>query len=131
MNWRAILIGIVTVLAAALSAEAADYPARPIKLIVPYVAGGPTDVFGRLLAEYLAKDFKQAVVVENKGGAQGAIGAEAVARAEPDGYALLATSGSVIAVNPFLYKKLSYDPARDFRALALVTTVPMVLCVNP
>ncbi len=118
-------------LAAALSAEAADYPARPIKLVVPYVAGGPTDVFGRLLAEYLARDLKQAVVVENKGGAQGAIGAEAVARAEPDGYALLATSGSVIAVNPFLYKKLSYDPARDFRALALVTTVPMVLCVNP
>jgi tripartite-type tricarboxylate transporter receptor subunit TctC len=119
------------VLVAASAGEAAEYPARPIRLVVPYAAGGPTDLFGRTLAEYLAKDLKQPVFVENKPGAQGAIGAESVARAEPNGYTLLATSGSVITVNPFLYKKLAYDPTKDFRMLALVTTVPMVLCVNP
>jgi len=71
------------------------------------------------------------VVVENKGGAQGAIGAEMVAHAEPDGYTLLGTSGSVIILNPLLYKKLSYDPAKELRMLALVTEVPVVLCVHP
>jgi tripartite-type tricarboxylate transporter receptor subunit TctC len=71
------------------------------------------------------------VIVENKGGAQGAIAAEMVAHAEPDGYMMFGTSGSVIVLNPLLYKKLPYDPARDFRMLALVTDVPVVLCVNP
>ena len=111
--------------------SAAEFPARPIKLVIPYAAGGPTDIFGRLLAEYLARDIKQTVVVEDKGGAQGAIGAEMVAHAEPDGYTLLGTSGSVIILNPLLYKKLSYDPAKELRMLALVTEVPVVLCVHP
>ena len=119
------------VIAATPGAGAAEFPARPIKLVVPYAAGGPTDIFGRLLAEYLGKDLKQAVFVENKAGAQGAIGADMVAHAEPDGYTLLGTSGSVIVLNPLLYKKLSYDPAKDFRMLALVTEVPVVLCVHP
>jgi tripartite-type tricarboxylate transporter receptor subunit TctC len=121
----------VAAIAAASDATAAEFPARPIKLVIPYAAGGPTDIFGRLLAEYVARDLKQAVVVENKGGAQGAIGAEMVARAEPDGYTLLGTSGSVIVLNPLLYKKLSYDPAKELRMLALVTEVPVVLCVHP
>jgi tripartite-type tricarboxylate transporter receptor subunit TctC len=124
-------LGIIAAFAAALNAGAAEFPARPIKLVIPYAAGGPTDIFGRLLAEYLSKDLKQAVFVENKAGAQGAIGAEMVAHAEPDGYTLLGTSGSVIVLNPLLYKKLSYDPAKDFRMLALVTEVPVVLCVHP
>ena len=118
-------------LVATSGSRAAEFPARPIKLVIPYAAGGPTDVFGRLVAEYLGKDLKQAVFVENKGGAQGAIGADMVAHAEPDGYTLLGTSGSVLILNPLLYKKLSYDPVRDFRMLALVTEVPVVLCVNP
>jgi tripartite-type tricarboxylate transporter receptor subunit TctC len=123
--------GVLAALVAATGSRAAEFPARPIKLVVPYAAGGPTDIFGRLLAEYLGKDLKQAVFVENKAGAQGAIGAEMVARAEPDGYTLLATSGSVIVLNPLLYKKLSYDPVKDFRILALVTEVPVLLCVHP
>src|SRR6267154_2610844 len=118
-------------IAAAPHAAAAEFPARPIKLVIPYAAGGPTDIFGRLLAEYLGKDLKQAVFVENKGGAQGAIGAEMVAHAEPEGYTLLGTSGSVIILNPLLYKKLSYDPVKELRMLALVTEVPVVLCVHP
>jgi tripartite-type tricarboxylate transporter receptor subunit TctC len=124
-------LGMVAAIVAAPEARAAEFPARPVKLVIPYAAGGPTDIFGRLLAEYLAKDLKQAVFVENKAGAQGAIGAEMVAHAEPDGYTLLGTSGSVIVLNPLLYKKLSYDPAKDFRMLALVTEVPVVLCVHP
>jgi tripartite-type tricarboxylate transporter receptor subunit TctC len=136
MNWRArqALICCFTIVAALVvvtGSEATEFPARPLKLVVPYAAGGPTDTFGRLLAEYLGKDLKQTVFVENKAGAQGAIGAEMVAHATPDGYTLLATSGSVIVLNPLLYKKLSYDPARDFRMLALVTEVPVLLCVHP
>jgi tripartite-type tricarboxylate transporter receptor subunit TctC len=136
MNWGArsaliFCLGLVGAIAAAPDTEAANFPARAIKLVIPYAAGGPTDIFGRLLAEYLGKDLKQAVYVENKGGAQGAIGAEMVARAEPDGYTLFGTSGSVLILNPLLYKKLSYDPAKDFRMLALVTEVPVVLCVHP
>jgi tripartite-type tricarboxylate transporter receptor subunit TctC len=118
-------------LVAARQSSAAEFPTRPIKLVIPYAAGGPTDMFGRLTAEYLGKDLKQAVFVENKAGAQGAIGAEMVAHAEPDGYTLFGTSGSVLILNPLLYKKLSYDPVRNFRMLALVTAVPVVLCVNP
>jgi tripartite-type tricarboxylate transporter receptor subunit TctC len=124
-------LGVVAAIAAAPDAQAAEFPSRPIKLVIPYAAGGPTDIFGRLLAEYLGKDLKQAVFVENKGGAQGAIGAEMVAHAEPDGYTLFGTSGSVIVLNPLLYKKLPYDPVTDFRMLALVTEVPVVLCINP
>src|SRR5882724_5409806 len=121
-------------LAAALVATnvgAAEYPVRPIKLVVPYAAGGPTDVLGRLVADYLGRDLKQATIVENKAGAQGAIGAEAVARAEPDGYTLFVTAASIIVLNPMLYKKLSYDPVKDFRMLALVTDLPVVMEVHP
>ena len=121
----------LTAFAGAADAQAAEFPTRPIKLVIPYAAGGPTDIFGRLVAEYLAKNLKQAVFVENKAGAQGAIGADMVAHAEPDGYTLLGTSGSVIILNPLLYRKLSYDPAKELRMLALVTEVPVVLCVHP
>src|SRR4051794_32639235 len=81
------------------AARAAEYPVRPIKLVVPYAAGGPTDVLGRLVADYLGRDLKQAIVVENKAGAQGAIGAEAVARSEPDGYTLFVSAASIIVLN--------------------------------
>ncbi|MBI5318242.1 MAG: tripartite tricarboxylate transporter substrate binding protein [Bradyrhizobium sp.] len=116
---------------AAPQAGAADYPTRPIKLVVPYAAGGPTDVLGRLVGEYLGRDLKQAVVVENKAGAQGAIGAEAVARSEPDGYTLFVTAASIFVLNPMLYKKLPYDPVKDFRMLALITDLPVVMEVHP
>jgi tripartite-type tricarboxylate transporter receptor subunit TctC len=111
--------------------RAAEFPTRPIKLVVPYAAGGPTDVLGRLVAEFLGRDLKQAVFVENKAGAQGAIAAEAVARSEPDGYTLFVTAASIIVLNPMLYKKLPYDPARDFRMLSLVTDLPVVMEVYP
>ncbi|MCC8947680.1 tripartite tricarboxylate transporter substrate binding protein [Bradyrhizobium sp. Arg62] len=118
-------------LAATLPARAADYPTRPIKLVVPYAAGGPTDVLGRIVGEYLGRDLKQVVVVENKAGAQGAIGAEAVARSDPDGYTLFVTAASIFVLNPMLYKKLPYDPARDFRLLSVITDAPMIMEVHP
>ncbi len=118
-------------MAIAPQARAADYPTRPIKLVVPYAAGGPTDVLGRMVGEYIGRDLKQVVVVENKAGAQGAIGAEAVARADADGYTLLFTAASLFVLNPVLYKKLSYDPVKDFRMLALITDLPVVMEVHP
>ena len=123
------LVAAVTMMIA--DARAADYPTHPIKLVVPYAAGGPTDLLGRLVADFLSKDLKQTVIVENKAGAQGAIGAEMVARAEPDGYTLFTAAASIIVLNPLLYKKLAYDPAKDFRMLALVTDLPVVMEVNP
>jgi len=121
----------VTVLVTTASSNAAEFPARPIRVVVPYAAGGPTDILGRLLADFLGKDLGQAAFVENKPGAQGAIGAETVARADADGYTLLVVAGSMIVLNPLLYKKLSYDPVRDFRMLALITEVPVVMEVHP
>jgi len=124
-------LAIVAAFAATPHANAAEYPTRPIKLVVPYAAGGPTDVLGRLVGEFLGRDLKQTVIVENKAGAQGAIGAEIVARSEPDGYTLFVTAASIIVLNPMLYKKLPYDPARDFRMLALVTDLPVLMEVHP
>ena len=115
----------------ATNAQAAEYPVRPVKLVVPYAAGGPTDVLGRLVADFLARDLKVATVVENKAGAQGAIGAEAVARAEPDGYTLFVAAASIIVLNPMLYRKLPYDPVRDFKMLALITDLPVVMEIHP
>jgi tripartite-type tricarboxylate transporter receptor subunit TctC len=117
--------------AAAANGHAGEFPVRPIKIVVPYAAGGPTDILGRLVGDFLGKELKQLTFVENKPGAQGAIGAEMTARAEPDGYTLLVVAGSMIVQNPLLYKKLSYDPARDFRILALITEVPVVMEVHP
>jgi tripartite-type tricarboxylate transporter receptor subunit TctC len=130
-NWALLCLAFTLWLAARQPSEAADYPTRPIRLVVPYVAGGPTDVQARLFAEYLARDLKQAVFVENKGGAQGAIGAEAVAHGEPDGYTLLFTTSSVILLNPILYKKLAYDPGRELRMLGIISDLPMIMIVHP
>src|SRR5256885_3510212 len=102
MNWRgkaALVFGFVAALAVAPQGQAAEYPTRAIKLIVPYAAGGPTDVLGRMVGEYLGRDLKQPVVIENKAGAQGAIGAEAAARAEADGYTPFFTAASLFALN--------------------------------
>jgi tripartite-type tricarboxylate transporter receptor subunit TctC len=132
LNARSVAICWLAVAALiATKADAAEYPVRPIKLVVPYAAGGPTDVLGRLVADFLGRDLKQATVVENKAGAQGAIGAEAVARAEPDGYTLFVAAASIIVLNPMLYKKLPYDPVSDFKMLALITDLPVVMEVHP
>ncbi|CAN5300970.1 tripartite tricarboxylate transporter substrate binding protein [soil metagenome] len=135
MNGRVSFAVICSIVTAAsiftAPAGATDYPTRTIKLVVPYAAGGPTDVLGRLIADFLGKDLKQTAIVENKPGAQGAIGAEMVARAEPDGYTLFVTAASIIVLNPLLYKKLPYDPVRDLRVLSIMTDLPVVMEVHP
>ena len=131
MIWRAIAALACCVVLAATQARAGEYPTRAIKLIVPYPAGGPTDVLARMAGEYLSRDLKQSVVIENKAGAQGAIGADAVAHAEADGYTLLFTASSVLELNPMLYKNLPYDPDRDLRVLGIVTDPPGVMVVHP
>jgi len=127
MKWRIFAALVCGLALAAPQVHAAEYPTRPIKLIVPYAAGGPTDVLGRMVADYLGRDLKQTVIVENKAGAQGAIGAEAAARSEPDGYTLFFTAASLFVLNPQLYKKLPYDPAKDFRMLAIITDLPVLM----
>ena len=131
MNWRAMAALVCGLVLAAPQGRAAEYPTRAIKLIVPYPAGGPTDVLARMVGEYLSRDLKQPVVVENKAGAQGAIGAEVAARAEPDGYTLFFTAASIVVLNPQLYKKLPYDPAKDFAPVAMLGHSPFVLALYP
>jgi tripartite-type tricarboxylate transporter receptor subunit TctC len=125
----------LAILAAALPIDAAiaqsDYPSRPIRLIVPYPPGGPTDIIGRLTSEVLTKRLGQTVVVDNRGGAATAIGAEMAARAPADGYTLLVSSETTFAVTPALKSKLSYHPERDFAPISMLTTQPYVLAVTP
>ena len=131
MDWRAVSAVVCGLVFAAPQTHAAEYPVRPIRLIVPYAAGGPSDVQARMVGDYLGRDLKQSIVVENRAGAQGAIGAEMAARSEPDGYTLVFSAASVFVLNPLLYKTLSYDPARDFRMLAVVTDQPAILEIHP
>ncbi len=109
----------------------AAYPSKPIKMIVPYPAGGTTDFLGRLVADQLRSGLGADVSVENKPGAATAVGAEHVARSEPDGHTLLMATSTTLAINKTLYKKLPYDPVRDFTPIALVAGVPFALIVNP
>ena len=116
---------------AAPSAAQNAYPSRNIRMIVPYPPGGTTDLLGRLIADQIKTGLNAIVVVENKPGAGTTLGAEQVARSEPDGYTLLMATSTTLAINKTLYKKLPYDPVRDFAAIALVAAVPFALIINP
>jgi tripartite-type tricarboxylate transporter receptor subunit TctC len=107
------------------------YPSRTIKLIVPYPPGGTTDLLGRMVADQLQSGLGATVVVENKPGAATSTGAELVARSEPDGYTLLMATSTTLAINKTLYRKLPYDPVKDFTPIALVAAVPFALICNP
>jgi tripartite-type tricarboxylate transporter receptor subunit TctC len=121
--------GLATLISPA-NAQAA-YPSRTIKVIVPYPAGGTTDLLGRLVADQLKAGLGATCVVENKPGAGTTLGAEQVARSEPDGYTLLMATSTTLAINRTLYKKLPYDPVKDFTPIALVAGVPFALIINP
>jgi tripartite-type tricarboxylate transporter receptor subunit TctC len=107
------------------------YPSKPIRLIVPFPAGGPTDIVARPLAQQLSEILGKQVIVENVGGAGGIIGASTVARSAPDGYTLLMGTVGTNAINATLYKKLSYDPVKDFASVALVASAPILLVAHP
>jgi tripartite-type tricarboxylate transporter receptor subunit TctC len=107
------------------------WPAKPIRMIVGFAAGGSTDVTARIIAQALSERLGQPVVVENRGGAGGNIGAEAVAKADPDGYTLLMATSSTFAANPNLYKSLPFDVQKDFAPITVTAFIPNLLVVNP
>ena len=112
-------------------AAAQAWPSKPVKIIVPFAAGGATDVVARLLAQKLTDSWGQTVVVENRAGAGGNIGGDVVAKSPADGYTLLMTSGSIVTANPYIYKTMPFDAARDLMPITNVATGPQVIVVNP
>jgi tripartite-type tricarboxylate transporter receptor subunit TctC len=118
-------------IAAGSNAAAADWPVKPVRLIVPFTPGGSTDILGRAIAQKLQEALGQPFIVDNKPGAGGSIGATEVARAAPDGYTLLMGHIGTLAINPSLYPNLPYDPRTSFEPVALMARVPNVLVVNP
>ncbi|WP_414653652.1 Bug family tripartite tricarboxylate transporter substrate binding protein [Geminicoccus sp.] len=109
----------------------APYPSRPVTLVVPFSAGGSTDLVARLIAQEMTGHLGQQIMVENRGGAGGTIGSAAVARAVPDGYTILMATVATHALNPLLYKTIPYDPVRDFTPISLLARFPSVLVVHP
>ena len=122
----AFTLALVPVLAAAQA-----WPSKSVKMVVPFAAGGATDVVARLLAQKLTEEWGQSVVVENRVGAGGNIGGDAVAKSPPDGYTLLMASGAIVIAGPHMYKSLPYDPTRDLVAITNVATGPQVIAVTP
>jgi tripartite-type tricarboxylate transporter receptor subunit TctC len=131
MRLRPLCALIAATLILASPAGAQNYPTRPITLVVPFPAGSTTDLVGRILADKLGDALGQRVVVDNRGGAGGSVGSEAVARAEPDGYTLLMGTIGTHSINPYVYPKISYDPVKDFSPIIQFGTAPNVLVVNP
>lgn len=104
---------------------------KPVTIVVPYAPGGTTDMLGRLIAQQLGTALGRTVIVDNRPGAGTAIGASQVARAAPDGSTLLVATSTTLAINPWLYKKLSYDPAKDFAPVGMIGAVPLMVVVHP
>ena len=123
--------GALLFFTSAFPVSAQTFPARPLRMIVPFAPGGPNDILGRLVGQKINERWGQAVVVENRGGAGGTVGLAAAAKLPADGYHLAMGGSSNMAVAPSLYKKLSYDSIRDFTPVALVAHVPYALGVNP
>ncbi|KGJ10964.1 tripartite tricarboxylate transporter substrate binding protein (plasmid) [Paracoccus versutus] len=127
---RRLLLGAAMALGLA-GAAAAEYPDRPITLVIPFAAGGSTDVVGRIVAERMSQELGQQVIVQNVGGAGGSLGAAQVAKADPDGYTILMATVATHALNPLILKQKPYDPVADFAPVSLLVLVPNVLAVNP
>lgn len=128
------IIAIAALIAAGAfwsSAQAQQYPTKPIRIVTPYNPGGTADIMARLVAQTLTQAWGQQVVVENRAGASGMIGADVVAKAAPDGYTLLAAYVTEIAIVPSLFPKATYDPVKDFAPVALTALTPMILVMTP
>ena len=130
-GWARTLLAATVVVCFAASAQAQNYPSKPITLIVPFPAGSTTDLVGRILQDELAKAVGQTVVIDNRGGAGGSVGTEAVARSAPDGYTLLMGTIGTHSINPAVYAKINYDPIKDFEPVIQFGTAPNVLVVHP
>ena len=136
MMYRRFMGALVLALSSILFSQGAfaqtkGWPDKPIKLIIPFAAGGTTDIIGRVLAQQMTPILGQNVIVENRGGAGGNIGAEAVAKSPADGYTLLLASGSMLTVNPHMYKKMAINYSRDFAPISTLVSGPMIISVNP
>jgi tripartite-type tricarboxylate transporter receptor subunit TctC len=131
VRYAACALTWIFALGAAGPAIAQPYPHKPIRLVIPYPPGGGSDTIGRPLAQKLSEGLGQQVVVENRGGANGNIGMEAVARSAPDGYTLVFALSAQLAINPGLYRKLPYDPVRDFAPISLLGAGGYILVVHP
>src|SRR5262245_2032038 len=126
----AALGGGIAGLAAGPARAEENHPGKAIRLVVPYPAGGTTDLLGRMIAEQLKSGLSATVIVENKPGAGTTLGAEQVAKSAPDGTTLLMATSTTLAINKALYRNLPYDPVKDFAPIALVAAVPFALIVN-
>ena len=124
-----VLLVLVSVFS--LSVGAQGFPSKPVRLVVPFPAGGGSDVIGRIVAQKLGDRFGQQVVVDNRAGAGGSIGTEAVVKSAPDGYTVVLASTSEIAINPSLYSKLNYDTVKDLAPIGMVASTPMVVIIHP
>jgi tripartite-type tricarboxylate transporter receptor subunit TctC len=130
LRWLGAALALSTALTAAGPAAAQAWPSRPVKVIVPFPAGTSPDIVARHMTQKLNERTGQPFVVENRAGAGGAIGAEAAARAAPDGYTVFFMVNSIVTMNQFIYKKLPYDPVKDFAPVAMVAGVPYVLLAH-
>jgi len=128
---RTILAALLASLLAVAHAADDEYPNRPVKIVVPFAPGGSTDVVARILADKLGAEFKQSFIVDNRAGAGGNIGADAVAKSQPDGYTLLMGTTGVLAINKYLYKNMGFDPDRDLAPVSYTSLITNILVVNP
>ncbi|HYC48121.1 MAG TPA: tripartite tricarboxylate transporter substrate binding protein [Burkholderiales bacterium] len=133
MRQISIACGVAAALLAAHTggAIAQAYPTKPVRMIVPFPAGGATDIVGRLIAQKLTESWGQQVIVDNRGGAGGTIGSDAAAKSAPDGYTMIVGTSSTHAIAPSLYTKLAYDPVRDFAPVTLIANATILLAVHP
>ena len=122
--------GVCAIACASAAFASGDYPARPIRMVVPFAAGGVSDITARVLTAKMQESLGQRLIVDNRGGAGGMIGTDIVAKAAPDGYTIVLASNGTHAVVPHLYKKVPYDPIRDFAPVGMVSIAPQVLAVN-
>ncbi len=131
MKLRLLVLALGSLLSFGALGQATNYPNKTVRIVVPFAAGGATDIVSRILAQKLTEVWGHSVVVENRGGAGGNIGAAEVARATPDGYTLLMTSGSIVTANQHIYKNMGFDPKADLMPITMVSSGPQVIVVNP
>ena len=132
LNRRALLLACTAALAAAsATAQTANWPAKPLRIVVPYPPGGSSDIIARSISQLLSDALKQPVIVENKPGANGNLGADFVAKADPDGHTMLLCDVGALAITPSVYTKLPFDPSKDLRGVTMLAYSPHLLVVHP
>jgi tripartite-type tricarboxylate transporter receptor subunit TctC len=131
MKLRLLVLALGSLLSFGSFGQTTNYPNKTVRIVVPFAAGGATDIVTRILSQKLTEVWGQSVVVENRGGAAGNIGAVEVVKAAPDGYTLLMTSGSVVTANQHIYKNMGFDPKADLMPITMVSSGPQVVVVNP